>query len=480
MPSIRLPLFGSLESRDYKSFFDGVTADGAIKYDQGGTDVQYDVLTDNVNGKKVGYFYPRENFATSGIPTTVSADAGTSIHVWTGNANAIISSFGPTNSNVYTASTNLGAVTGQVKFTTEGVISDVANLMMVTTSNKAYFYPSGGAITLINDTHFPTETPALTLTGPMIQKDGYAFVMCTNGRIYNSDLNSLSAYTVDAYNTAQQKPDLGIGIALYQNALAAFSLSSIEFFYNAGTTPSPLAAEANFINLGCANQYAYCNIGDTVAFFSTSNGYGIYTLEGRTAKKISTPPIDRILAGSTATAVRLNPFVSQGRLFLLVTAPVSPGQLAYDIASGTWEFWNMTGNQVTQADVVPNSATSSAVYVGPSVRAYFATSSTGKSGTFLTGKFDAGTNNRKFINSISIISAMGSTSTATVDVSWSDDDYETFTTPITLSVNASERPQRVRSGSFITRAFKVTGANDSSGRVLRCAALEIDYDVGSW
>src|SRR3990167_7002605 len=111
MPTQRISLFGSIESRDYKSFFDGVTADSAIKYDQGGTDVQYDVLIDNVNGKKVGYFYPRENFATSNVPSVVSADEGTAIHCWTGNGNAIISAFGPTNSNLYNASTDLGAIT---------------------------------------------------------------------------------------------------------------------------------------------------------------------------------------------------------------------------------------------------------------------------------------------------------------------------------------------------------------------------------
>lgn len=483
MASIRLPLFGSIESRDYKSFFDGVTADSAIKYDQGGTDVQYDIITDNVNGKKVGYFYPRENFATSGVPA--AAGAGTAIHAWVGSSNAIVSAFGDTNSTIYRAAVSQGAITGQAAFINEGSLSDVANLFIVNaTGANGYFGTGGGSLTEITATWFPPkQTPALTTTGQFVQFNGYTHIMATNGQVWCADLNAINTGTQGSarYVTAQQKADPGIGIARYQNSIVAFGSASAEFFFHAGNaTNSPLSPEANYINLGCANQYAYCNIGDTVAFFSTNEGYGIYILEGRQAKKISTPPIDRILAGSTASAVRLNKFSSQGRMFLLVTAPVSPFQLAYDMQGGTWELWGFTGNQVTQSDVVLNSSTSSTVYAGPSFTSYYTTSATGKTGTFLTGKFDAGTNNRKFINSVSVISAMGSTSSTNVSVSWSDDDYETFSTPITLSVNASERPQRVRSGSFVTRAFKVSGANDNAGRILRCAALEIDYDVGSW
>lgn len=481
MPTIRLPLFGSIESRDYKSFFDGVTADGAIKYDQGGTDVQFDVLTDNVNGKKIGYFYPRENFATSGVPA--STGAGTAIKCWTGSSNAIVTAFGATNSTVYIAAVTQGAITGQAAFITEGLVGEekVANIFVVNTAGtKAYYGTGAGSLTEITDAQYPAnQTPALVTTGPMVQYDDYCFIMTTDGKIWNSDRLTVASYlTTSDYAPANKKPDKGIGLARYGAGLVGFGATSTEFFFDAGNaTFSPLSGDSTFINQGCANQYAYCNIADTVAFFSTNAGIGIFVLEGQQAKKISTPPIDRILAGMTAANVRLNPFVSHGKLFLLVTSPVSPGQLAYDIAAGSWQFWNMTGNQVTQSDVVPGG---SSVYVGPTITSYFATSATGKSGTFLTGKFDAGVNNRKFINAISIVSAMGSTAATTIDLSWSDDDYETFSTPITLSVNAGERPQRVRSGAFITRAFKVTGSNDSSGRILRNAALEIDYDVGSW
>ena len=392
-----------------------------------------------------------------------------------------MSAFGDTNSTVYVGGTTQGAITGQAAFISEGILSDVANIFVVNTVGaRGYFGTGGGSLTEITDAQYPPkQTPALVTTGPFVQFDGYSFIMCTNGQIWNSDLNSISAWTAAAYTTAQQKPDAGIGIARYQNAIVAFSLSSTEFFFNAqNTTNSPLSPEANFINLGCANQYAFCNIGDTVAFFSTTQGYGIYILDGRRERKISTPPVDRILAGSTAANIRLNPFVSHGKLFLLVTAPVSPGQLAYDVQSGTWELWVFTGNQVTQSDIVPSSASASSVYVGPSVTSYYATSSTGKSGTYLTSKFDAGTKKRKFLRKINVIGSMGSTAVTNASVSWSDDDYETFSTVDTVDINSGERAVITRCGSFISRAFKVAVTNDNSGRIVRLAALELDYDVG--
>ena len=59
--------------------------------------------------------------------------------------------------------------------------------------------------------------------------DGYTFVMCTNGQIWNSDLNSVEDWTLASvqYVTAQKKPDAGVGIALYQNSIVAFSSSSM-------------------------------------------------------------------------------------------------------------------------------------------------------------------------------------------------------------------------------------------------------------
>jgi len=478
MPTQRISLFGSIESRDYKSFFDGITADSAIKYDQGGTDVQYDVLPDPITGKRIGYFYPRENFATSGVPA--STGAGTAIRCWNGSSNAIVTAFGATNSELYKAGTTQGTITGQAAFITEGTISDVANLFVVNTAGtKGYFGTGGGSLTEITDAQYPANNSLVT-TGPIVQMDGFAFVMTTVGQLWNSDDNSISLWTPAAYTSVQQKPDAGVGIARYQNSIVAFGSTSTEFFFNAGNqTNSPLSPEANYINLGCANQYAFCNIGDSLAWFSTNQGYGIYIMDGRGPKKISTEPIDRILAGSTASAVRLNPFVSHGKMFLLITAPVAPGQLAYDVASGTWELWWFTGNQVTQSDIVPSSASASSVYVGPSVTSYYATSATGRTGTFLTAKFDAGTNKRKFLSRIGVLAAMGSTAATTVSVSWSDDDYETFSTDRTVSINATEGANLYRCGAFNARAFKVSVANDSSGRIARVAALELEYEIGT-
>src|SRR3990167_8485049 len=208
MPTQRISLFGSIESRDYKSFFDGITADSAIKYDQGGTDVQYDVLPDPITGKRIGYFYPRENFATSGVPA--STGAGTAIHCWNGSSNAIVTAFGATNSEIYKASVTQGTITGQAAFITEGAISDVANLFVVNTAGtKGYFGTGGGSLTEITDAQYPANNSLVT-TGPIVQMDGFAFVMTDVGQLRNSDRDLIADWTAAAYTTAQQKPDAGV------------------------------------------------------------------------------------------------------------------------------------------------------------------------------------------------------------------------------------------------------------------------------
>ena len=483
MATQRIPLFGSIESRDYKSFLDGVTALNMIQYDQGGTDVQYDILTDPIEGRKTGYFYPREALATSGVPA--SSGAGTAVHVWTGNSGAIATAFGATNSTIYNAGASLGAITGQAAFISEGqtLVPTVANLLVTNTAGgRGYFFPVGGALTEIVSANFPPkQTPALVTTGPFVQMNGYTYIMCTNGQLWNSDYNTFVNWTGTSFISTIKKPDVGVGVARYQNALVAFCLTHTEFFFDAkNSIGSPLSFEASSLNLGCANQYAFVNIGETVAWYSTTGGGAIYMLQGRSAVKISNAAVDRVLQFMNPALVRLNVMVSYSNPFLLVNSPVATFQMAYDMGSGTWSLFRFAGNELTQSDTIPSSATLSTVYVGPTVTSYYQSSTAATTGNYLTAKFDAGTEKKKFLRSIRVIGAMGSTAADTISISWTDDDYETFSTARTIDLNAGERPMLSRCGSFFKRAFRVTASNDTAGRLSRLAALELVYDLGAY
>ena len=89
-----------------------------------------------------------------------------------------------------------------------------------------------------------------------------------------------------------------------------------------------------------------------------------------------------------------------------------------------------------------------------------------------TGEFDAGNNRRKFFGRLDVI---GDKNVGTPTISWTDDDYQTFTTGRTVDMNTN-RPALFRCGSARRRAF-VYDQTDTNP--IRVEALEQQYEQGN-
>jgi hypothetical protein len=61
-----------------------------------------------------------------------------------------------------------------------------------------------------------------------------------------------------------------------------------------------------------------------------------------------------------------------------------------------------------------------------------------------------------------------------VNLSWSDDDFQTFSTPVSIELN-QERPSLYRLGRFRRRAFKIT---HTANMPLRIKELVVDLNMG--
>ena len=152
----------------------------------------------------------------------------------------------------------------------------------------------------ILDADFPGNVVGKAVVGKMVTVDGYTFVMEKNGDIWNSDLNSITAWTSTGFLNAQQWTDgSGAGLIKYKNTVMACGSSSIEFFRNAGNaTGSPLQRiEELGIHLSCPFSDQICEGNDTVYFLGAglASEVGVYQMEGFQPKKLSTPEIDSIL-----------------------------------------------------------------------------------------------------------------------------------------------------------------------------------------
>lgn len=90
-----------------------------------------------------------------------------------------------------------------------------------------------------------------------------------------------------------------------------------------------------------------------------------------------------------------------------------------------------------------------------------------------TNKIDMDSYNRKFMSAIEIVSDRYETGNKVL-LSWSDDDYQTWSTPIEIKLT-DDFPSHPRLGSFRRRAFQISHTEDYP---LRLEALEITYDEG--
>lgn len=440
-------------------------------------------VTDNLIPMEAKYYVTkRPGFAAFNTPS--AGNLGTAIKVWSTNADKVVSAFGSTNSTIYDGTTSLGAITGKATFIEETLIAGTPYIVIPSTDNTAW-YSTGAAPTQITDVDFPGNA-GRTITGNFVFVDGYAFIMDTSGRIYNSDQNSVTAWTAASYREANMYPDNGVGLARYKNMVVAFGTETVEFFYNSGQNPvgSPLDRyEQGFVHFGCLNQYSFTQLEDTVAWVSASDrsGIGVYMIDSLQPKRISTPVIDSQLSVVNTDSVFMTSAKFVGKTFIVITT--SSTTFVYCVEDDMWHEWY--GSQILWHHISGTAAGTRILYsvsrtdtggkvfaVNPSSLTY-ADDGTAFTMTLQTGKFDGDEIRWKFLHKFSIIADTTPT-TNPITVQWSDDDYQTWSAGRTLDLNTNN-PYFMNAGKFRRRAFKFTNATNNP---VRLEAMELQVQTG--
>ena len=230
---------------------------------------------------------------------------------------------------------NPGSICEQVDFAEVQLSPD--NIMFLKTTRDAWQL-TNGTLTAITDVDYP----ALTVPG-VVSLDGYIFVMTPKAEIYNSDLETPTAWNALNFITAEMEPDSGIAIAKHLNYVVAFGDWSTEFFYDAANaTGSPLSRlDSSSLWIGCAAARSVVNIGNNLLWVAKDRTKGrfVMALEGLTAMRVSTAPVDRILTASTLTTVRSYPIMMDGHLFYVLNLLDDDMTLVLDIGTKKWAVW---------------------------------------------------------------------------------------------------------------------------------------------
>ena len=378
-------------------------------------------------------------------------------------------------------------------------------------------------IAKIIDADFASTADYISALVPM---DGYLFYTTSDGKINNSNLNSVTDYTAIDFLSAQMYPDPTVAIVRSKNLLGIFGTGSLEIFKNVGNANgSPLQSiPENCIRIGTNNQLGVTTLEDDVYFVGTST-YGdiqVFRLKNLQVEKVSTPIIDRILGTQSTTGgtffvsgfqlggykyviVTVGTVTQQssdnllleggddllledGSSFLLLEGSATVlgtfnRQLVYNVDLNVWSEWDceeltfVVGqgagayNKLLMSSRFLDTGYIYKISPGSDAEVY-ADNGTNYDMEIRTSRINFGTSKRKFIPSIKLICDELSSGSVTLEAS--DDNYVTWKTLGTFDLTVAE-PKITRCGSHKGgRAYKLTHSTDS---FFRAEALEIDYVV---
>src|SRR5260370_27488289 len=263
-------------------------------------------------------------------------------------------------------------------------------------------------------------------------------------------------------------PDNLMGLAKVQNYIACIGDQSIEWMYdNANATGSPLQRNAPAVSqFGCPAEQTINQIEkELILVGQTGNGgRTVWMLDGFQPTEIATEPVREALdnEGSSITTARGTTIQSAGHKWYVLTLTGANRTFVYDFEEQMWHEWQDGATSVG----IPYFYATDTVY-GYSVWLH---GSTGVVANFsataytdlgnpitcmvITSKIDFDTVKRKRVFRLSLVADSPAGPTAVpMTVSWSDDDYNTFTTPVTIMLG-SGYSTITQLGYMRRRAFK--------------------------
>lgn len=410
----------------------------------------------------------------SALNTPATGNVGSAIIVWTGSASgtAVISAFGATNSTIYSGTVSLGAITGKARSIAETFISTTATLLVPSSDSTGWYYDTAVAVmTKITDVDFPGNA-GFTTVGDFAPVDGFACIMSSDGKIWAPDLNSVTAWTGNNYDSANSYPDKGVGCVRFKNLLMAFGKESVEFWQNAGLTPFPLQRVKTMTQkVGAISSDAISALSDNVFWCGSTSqgGLSIFQYDG-TLSRISPPEIDFQLVLAGPTSISLTTLRFYGRSFVLVKANATT--YVYCIEDKRWHEWASTtplwykcaglssGTQILTYSI-SNISTSGKVYLINPAALVFTDDGLAYTATIQSATQEAD-GRTMFFDFLRLIADNVAGSTFTVSAS--DDDYDSWSVLGTIDMSSNEK--RIdRLGASRSRAWKLTHSSNNEFRI---------------
>jgi hypothetical protein len=341
-------------------------------------------------------------------------------------------------------------------------------------NNTDMWVLESGTLTKVVDANFPTNTvPGIVVL------NAFAHVLTPLGEVHTCTLDDPLTWPSLQYLTADYEDDPAVCLAKYLNYVCVLGQYTTQFFYDNGANQpegTPLAPYLNAnLRVGCFSALSVVQMFNTLVWVAQDeNGrVSVVMLNALVPQTISTPFVERILNKAIGFSALLNatPLAIEGYEFYLVN--IGGACLVYDFAAKLWYFWDVNFDY-TASQFANNARFAMALSNGNILQVSNALlNDNGTPFPFVaqTMPIEGGNRNNKFFGRLTLV---GDKSPATPLVQWTDDDYQTFNTGVTVNM-ALPRPDLTRLGAAKRRAFKITQTDSNPGR---WEALELTVSQG--
>lgn len=480
-PTMVMPLAASYNPRGVTGYTNTVT--NAL--DQRKINSIYEPLKNATTDKATLYLTKRPGVVNSGstfgttgqVAYLASLGAGlfakTAASVWVFNVASDVvraSNSAGTNTSIVTEAGLLPAYVS--KTPVGGTDTIVLQCVSAATPDQRVFYSSAiGTWTEITDSDFP----ASTLAGKMEFGWGFALAMGQTGAgesaIFNSNINSLSAWSGSNYLTKQIQQDIPRGLAKLGDKVIAFGNETAEIFVNRGNEfGSPLGTIPELAsNVGIIDQvvsgytHYYATIGNTLYFVGRSgqSGAGLYMFDGQKFEKVSKGPIDKILAEAMESNLlfSVNAVIWGGKEAVAIqttaTSAATQRFLMFFPAWNDWFEWNSTIFTPVNSGRwhLGVGSNQHKLYNLPLATDNWQDDSTNYAWTHQFQMPKTG-NNRNFMSMFQLIGDT-SRSAQSIAVEFSDDDGQTWSTARNIDMTTLQK-MITRCGSYYNRQVRLS------------------------
>lgn len=475
-PNVVFPLVASYTTRGIRGF-DAVVTSGL---DQRKINSVYELVLNEVSQKLTAYLAKRPGVDDSGKTYGSTGQVAYLVHaassVFGSSADAWIfsTSGGDVMAANTTTATTIVANTAGIhpayvdRCAISGADTVVLQVRNGSTGAQTVWYSTAiGTWTQISNANFT----ALVHRGKMEFVDGFALIADNAQKaVYNSDLNSLSAWRADNYIAKQIVQDEMQGLARLGKQIIAFGSETAEVFQNAGMPEgSPLVTVPQlFYRIGLPEQvvsgytHYYARLHNKLYFVGregASASLGLYVYDGAKYEKVSTQAIDKILAERAGSIYSVNSILFSGKqavaIALDITTAATQRWLMYFPEWKDWFEWNSTiFTPVNNGKWFLGTGTNQHKLKSISQ----ATQNYQDDGTnyTLTHQFKVPAQGG-YYNHMHMLGVVGDTarSASSLGVRFSDDDLQTYSASRTIDMTQAKK-EIVRCGSYRNRWVELT------------------------